>query len=145
MPINPEVRQRLKEKGLRATPQRLLVLQILEDAVGHMYAEQIWKRAQEHDENLSLATVYRALNTLKEQDLVEQRYFARDHKREYFETPTRGEHYHFTCLDCGEVTVLQSSRINQARQELSAEHSLVFTHACVCFEGYCARCAEQLR
>ncbi len=143
MGTESDVRQRLATGGLRVTPQRLLVLQVLEESDEHLDAEAIYARAQQRDPNVSLATVYRTLNKLKELGLVEQRYFARDHKREYYEVAGRREHYHFTCLGCGRVIEVHTARIQQAKAEISRELGLVFTHACICFEGYCAECAAK--
>ncbi len=139
------IRRQLAEVGLRATPQRLLILAILENADEHMDAEMIYERARAQDARISLATVYRTLARLKEAGLVEQRYFARDHRREYYEAVSKGEHYHFTCLGCGKVIEVTTPRIAQARQELSEALGLEFTHACICFEGYCPECAAKRR
>ena len=141
--IAEETRERLRAEGLRVTPQRMLVLQILDEAEEHLDAETIYTRARERDPNVSLATVYRTLNKLKEMGLVEQRYFARDHKREYYEATGKKEHYHFTCLGCGQITEVHTPRIAQARRELAEKLGLVFTHACICFEGYCASCVAE--
>ncbi len=139
------IRKQLAGMGLRATPQRLLVLAILEDAETHLDAEGIYEEARKRDPKISLATVYRTLSKLKEVGLVEQRYFARDHKREYYEMVGKGEHYHFTCLGCGKVLELYTPRIAQARRELSEALGLEFTHACICFEGFCPECAARRR
>jgi len=139
------IRKQLAEFGLRATPQRLLVLAILEDANEHLDAEGIFEEARKRDPKISLATVYRTLSKLKEVGMVEQRYFARDHKREYYETARKEEHYHFTCLGCSKVMELHTPRIAQARQELSEELGIEFTHACICFEGFCPECAARRR
>ncbi|MBW8011200.1 MAG: transcriptional repressor [Chloroflexi bacterium] len=137
------LRQQLNEHGLRATPQRLIVLQILEQAERHLDAETISQIANIHDPYISLATVYRTLNKLKDVDLVSQLYFARDHKREYYEKVDKAEHYHFTCLTCGKVIEMQTKRINQAKDELAGEHGVAFSHTCMCFEGYCPDCAPK--
>ncbi len=136
-----ETRQRLDAEGLRVTSQRLSVLNILEEAREHLDADAIFTLARDRGLKLSLATVYRTLNVLKEMDLIEQRYFARDHKREYYEHADQAEHYHFTCLSCGRVVEVRTPRIRQAKEELGQELGLVLTHTCVCFEGYCADCA----
>ncbi len=137
--------KQLADFGVRATPQRLLVLAILEEAEQHMDAESIYEEARKRDPKISLATVYRTLARLKAVGLVEQRYFARDHKREYYEMIGKGEHYHFTCLGCGKVLELHTPRIAQARRELSEALGLEFTHACICFEGFCPECAARRR
>ena len=132
----------LHASGRRLTPQRALVLSVLEESETHLDAEGIYEIARKRQPGLNLATVYRTLAVLKEMGLVDQRYFARDHKREYYEAVGKREHYHFTCLRCGKVIEVETPRIRQARQELSAALGLRFAHSCVCFEGVCAECAK---
>src|SRR5689334_16270902 len=126
----------------RLTPQRALIMSILNENQGHLDAEGIHALAHRRQPGLNLATVYRTLAVLKEMGLVEQRYFARDHKREYYEAVGKREHYHFTCLGCGQVIEVETPHIRRAQRELGEALGLVFAHACVCFEGYCAKCAH---
>jgi Fe2+ or Zn2+ uptake regulation protein len=142
-PPETGLRNSLHAAGRRLTPQRALVLSILQESDGHLDAEAIWQQARTRDETINLATVYRTLTVLKEMGLVEQRYFARDHKREFYEAVGKREHYHFTCLGCGKVVEVETPRIRQARRELSEALGLRFLHACICFEGYCAECAAK--
>jgi len=125
------------------TAKRALVLDILEHSDAHLDAETIWHLARGRDQTLNLATVYRTLAVLKEMGLVEQRYFARAHKREMYETARKPEHYHFTCLGCGQVIEFETARISQARHELREERGLHLSQACVCFEGHCPACAPR--
>lgn len=136
-----ETHKRLKASGLRITPQRLLVLQILEESRGHLDARTIHTRGRAHDPNLSLATVYRTLGTLKEMGLVESCCLARDHRQKYYEVTGKEEHYHFTCLGCGRIIEVHAPRVEQACREMAEELGLVLTRANVCFEGYCPACA----
>jgi Fe2+ or Zn2+ uptake regulation protein len=122
------------------THQRQTVLSILETSETHLDAEGIWEHARSIGENINLATVYRTLSVLKEMGLVDQRYFARDHKREVYETSNKPEHYHFTCVSCGEVIEFSTSKVNDLRAELESEKSVQLTHTCLCFEGYCSNC-----
>jgi len=138
-----KAREALAIAGLRATPQRLLVMEILEETDDHLDADAILKRARQKDPGVSLATVYRTLGKLKKAGLVDQRYLARDHRRGYYEPTSKEEHYHFTCLGCGKIIEVHTSRIAQAREELSRELGLEFARACTCFEGYCPECVAQ--
>ncbi len=144
MNVSPDITYRLHQAGLRATPQRMVVLQVLEQSSEHLDAEAIYERARQLDDSISLATVYRTLAKFKELGLVRQRYLTSDHTREYYERAGKGEHYHFHCRNCGKVLEIQTEHIQQARQELSAELGIRFTSACICFEGYCAECAATL-
>lgn len=143
-PPETELRDSLHAAGRRLTPQRALVLSLLQESDEHLDAEALWQQARQRDDTINLATVYRTLAVLKEMGLVEQRYFARDHKREFYEAVGKREHYHFTCLGCGTVIEVETPRIRQARRELSEALGLRFVHACICFEGYCAACAAKL-
>lgn len=133
----------LHASGLRLTPQRTLILSLLNETDEHLDAEGIFVLARDRMPGLNLATVYRTLAVLKDMGLVEQRYFARDHKREYYEAVGKREHYHFTCLGCGKVLEVETPRLRQAQRELSETLGLIFSHTCVCFEGYCAECASR--
>ena len=59
------LRQRLKEKGLKVTHQRLLILSVLEQNSGsHMAAEDIYELETEKHPEIGLATVYRTIQVL---------------------------------------------------------------------------------
>lgn len=135
-----EAEKALRKEGLRVTAQRALILDIVQESDEHLDAEDIYFKARRQDPKLSLSTVYRTLSILKDMRLVEQRYFARDHSREYYESSTDPEHYHFTCVSCGKIVEFQTPLIEQLKRDLMAEHSVRFSHACLCFEGYCAEC-----
>ncbi|MFQ5857046.1 MAG: Fur family transcriptional regulator [Anaerolineae bacterium] len=136
-----EAEKALRNEGLRVTAQRALILDILRESDEHLDADDIYFRARRQDPKLSLSTVYRTLSILKEMGLVSQRYFARDHGREYYESSAAPEHYHFTCVSCGQIVEFETPLIEQLKRDLVMEHGVRFSYACICFEGYCAECA----
>lgn len=136
-------REQLRVSGLRATPQRILVLRILQEAGEHLDAETIWLRSRQHDPAISLATVYRSLARLKDASLVTQRFYDRDHKRECFAAVNQEERFFFTCRSCKRVLQLRTPLLAQLRRQWEQELGLVFLQGCMCFDGYCAECAPQ--
>ena len=67
------LKQRLKEKGLKVTHQRILVLTVLEQNSGmHMTAEDIYELVSQDYPDIGLATVYRTLQLLWDMQLVGQ-------------------------------------------------------------------------
>ena len=64
MPINQErFKQKLKEKGLKVTNQRLLVLEVLEcHRDKHMTVEDIYDLVKEDYPEIGLATIYRTVH-----------------------------------------------------------------------------------
>lgn len=139
-----DLRQRLRRAGLRVTPQRLLVLEILDQGT-HMDAMAIHRRAAKGRRGLSLATVYRALAALTEAGLIEQRYLDSDHSREYYEAVRGPEHHHMTCLGCGQVIEFETHRIRQLQNELEAARGWRLQRTCLCIEGYCPSCQAEGR
>ena len=133
----------LRATGHRITPQRQIVLEVVENSAQHLDTEAVYRRAQEKDPSISLATVYRTLAVLKDEGLIEQRYVARNHAREHYEPVGAPEHYHFTCLGCHQVIEFQSPHVNQMRAELEADLGLHVSQACLCLEGYCQTCVAK--
>jgi Fur family ferric uptake transcriptional regulator len=139
-----QLKSLLHASGRRMTPQRALVLSVLRESGGHLDAKRIWRLAREHDRRLNLATIYRTLDVLKEIGLVDQRYFARDHKREIYELARKPEHYHFSCLGCGQVFEFETAHMLHVGRELVEQYGARLTNACVCFEGFCAECTDEV-
>jgi Fur family ferric uptake transcriptional regulator len=137
-----ELKNQLRAMGWRLTRQRRLILQILQEANGHLDANAILERAQAHDPRIGLSTVYRTLQLLADMGLAEQRFIGRDHTRKVYERAGSGEHYHFTCLTCGQIIEFRSPLVGRARREVAAELGVTILRACVCFEGYCSICTR---
>ena len=138
--VASDFKSTLHGKGMRVTGQRKLILQVLEEAGGHLDAETVFERAHKRDERVSLATVYRTLQLLKEMKLVDQHFTSREHSREVYEPVGAEEHYHFSCVRCGKVVEFQSPLIDRARKQLAQELGINILHGCACFEGYCTSC-----
>ena len=130
----------IRESGGRFTSQRRLIVELLENVEEHLDAEGLYHLAYDRDTSVSLATVYRTLNVLKDAGLIEQRYFAREHGREYYEPVAAQEHYHFTCQRCKQIIEFESELVNEIRQVLEGTVGVSVKHACVCFEGLCETC-----
>jgi Fe2+ or Zn2+ uptake regulation protein len=120
-----------------------MVLQILEESEGLLDAKTIHIRGRAHDLNLSLATVYRALGTLKEKGLVELSCLARGDRQKYYQIAGRTAQHHFTCLGCGRIIEVRAPHVEQACREAAKELGLTLTRANVCLEGYCPACAAR--
>ena len=67
------LRRKLREKGLKVTHQRLLILSVLEQNSGsHMAEEDIYGLVTEEHPEIGLATVYRTLQLLWDMQLVDR-------------------------------------------------------------------------
>jgi len=130
----------LRAKGLRLTPQRKVVLHILQQSDEHLDAEGIWRRARGECQDLNLATVYRTLNLLSAVGLIQQSFLGEGQKRGFYELMDKPEHYHFACLNCGKVMELRSDQLKQAQRELEKCNGVQIINVHLKFEGLCPDC-----
>ena len=90
----------LKEIGLKVTPQRQAILNLLQGNQNHPSAETIYSDISKRYPGISFATVYNTLSKLT--DAGEIRELDIDPNKKGFD-PCRTPHAHFYCKGCGEV------------------------------------------
>ncbi|HLJ95718.1 MAG TPA: transcriptional repressor [Gemmataceae bacterium] len=103
LPAEPEsaaLRRALADAGWRFTRQRAAVFEYLHSTRDHATAEQVYVGVRRHLPNISLATVYKALEALVDARLVNKLPDATGPAR----YDCRSEaHYHFRCLKTGKL------------------------------------------
>lgn len=92
--------QRFRESGLKITPQRLGIFNLLKDNYDHPSAEDIYHKALEIHPTISFTTVYKTLQTLR--DLGEILEINIDPERAHYD-PVTDDHYHTFCTKCREI------------------------------------------
>ena len=95
-----DIRELLKEKCLKATPQRLAILTQIAK-YGHISVEDIYNHIKNDFPSLSLATVYKNLHSLKDAEIVYE--INTNNLKPMYEIKKQ-IHGHFICQVCKEVT-----------------------------------------
>ena len=108
----------LKGAGLKQTQQRLLILDTLLNAKGHVDAETITKTAKENDTTLGSATVYRTLQLLKEAGIVTQRHFHADRMVYELADLEDDHHDHLICNQCGAIIEFFDAEVEKQQERL---------------------------
>jgi len=91
--------QLLKEHALKATFQRMSILQAIENR-GHMSVEDIYNEAIRINPTISLATIYKNIIVMVEKSvLVEVPISGKKSKYEL----RKSDHIHLVCTECGAV------------------------------------------
>ncbi|MFD2618720.1 peroxide-responsive transcriptional repressor PerR [Terrilactibacillus laevilacticus] len=91
---------RLKETGVRITPQRHAILEYLIVSMTHPTADEIYKSLEHKFPNMSVATVYNNLRVFKKTGLVKELTYGDSSSRFDF---VSSEHYHMICNSCGKI------------------------------------------
>ena len=89
---------KLKEKGHRITPQRLVILRTLVESQNHPSVEDIFAKVRVHFPTTSLATVYKTISVIKELGEVLELEFSSGHNRYDGHKPY--PHPHLLCVKC---------------------------------------------
>jgi len=89
----------LKEHHIKITPQRLAIIQLM-DEYGHISVRDIYEKIQEKFPSLSLATVYKNINAMMENRFInELKIVGQDNKYEL----VKERHSHMICRNCGDI------------------------------------------
>ncbi|GAB5458030.1 MAG: Fur family transcriptional regulator [Henriciella sp.] len=107
------------EKGLRMTEQRRTIARVLSVAEDHPDAEELYRRANELDKSISLATVYRTVKLFEEAGIVESHDFG-DGRARYEEVPDE-HHDHLIDVNTGKVIEFHDEEIERLQEEIAAK------------------------
>jgi len=131
----------LKEKGVRLTRQRELLLGIIDRSGEHLDAERLYLLAKEKDPKLNRVTVYRTLKLLKQGGLVDEldlMHYGGD--QHYYETRMKQEHAHVVCLRCGKVEEFFGEPLQRLRRQIESHFGFQILLARTEIGGYCSHC-----
>lgn len=100
-----EILERLKDKGVSLTPQRMAIAEFLNKTKDHPTADEIHRSIQVKYPTMSLATVYSALELLKELGEI-QELSIRKRGKACFD-PNPDIHHHLLCRKCGKILSME--------------------------------------
>jgi len=142
---HPAYESAMETGGLRLTPQRRHVYEVLMEKRDHPTATEVFLRTQKKMSSISLATVYNCLETMVDTGLVKAVHVDRE--------PTRycanlREHGHFHCTECGQVADIEFSQDRELTNSQNSSHGwklppgYFITQQDVTLRGLCNRCSS---
>lgn len=136
------LKEKLKEKGYKLTPQRRATLDIIIDNQGqHLNTEEIYALVKEKCPEIGLATVYRTLQLLDEMQMISKinlddgcsRYELNDHDEDH-------QHHHLICESCGTIIEVELDLLEHLEEEIEKNHDFEIKDHKVKFFGICSKC-----
>jgi len=67
-----KLQQAIRQRGIRLTRQRRVILEVMDAAEQHLDVDQILERARKIDSGVHLVTVYRTIDLLKKHGLIDE-------------------------------------------------------------------------
>lgn len=115
------ISERLKEKGLKVTPQRMAIFEAVLELKTHPTAEQIIAYIKENHPGISVATVYKVLDTLTEHNLLKKVKTERDIMRY---DAVVDHHHHLYCTETDKIADYHDEQITRLIEAYFEEHPI---------------------
>ena len=134
------VRDQLRSRGLRWTPQRRSIIEVLAASRGHVTGSEVVERCRDRDPETTPSTVYRTLDVLEELGYLQHSHGA-DGREEYHVLPET-EHAHLRCEHCGASWEIEPSEARGLVRGLERSRGFTVDVGHLTIAGHCAECAK---
>lgn len=132
---------RLKPLGIRLTPQRLAIAEVVVNSADHPTVREIFERVRDFFPYVTLATVYSTLGLLEQAGIVRELPFQKLSRYDANLSP----HANLVCLGCGSVVDADvgHERVAELEQAISRNTDFRISSQRVDLYGYCEGCARE--
>jgi len=134
-----ELGARLKTLGIRLTPQRLAIAEVVVNSGDHPSVKEIYGRVKEFFPYVTLATVYSTLTVLEQAGVVRELPFQKQSRYDANLSP----HANLVCIGCGTVVDADvgQNMVAELRAILEKQAEFEVASQRVDFYGWCSGCA----
>lgn len=126
--------------SLKLTKQRQEILDLIQTSSGHMTADEIHSKLRDQEVTIGIATVYRNLNVLYDERLINR---VRHPELGYIYDKNTKDHYHFRCVQCNRIDDVSIEYQDKLHKIVENDlGSKVESHN-INFEGICKDCLKK--
>ena len=140
MSCEEALREAMRQRGVRVTPQRAVILETLSHLGGHPTASDIYREASRHLPGLNPATVYRALEAMQEVGLVDMMDTGSGRVRFALHDGSH-PHHHLVCSTCGREIELEPRVITDLARHVRRRSGFRLHTGHLMLTGHCRECA----
>jgi len=130
----------LKEKGLKLTPQRMLIVNVIHDAKGHLTAEEIIGYVQAKMPGVNKSTIYRTLELLEQAGCVYKSELGEEFIYHHAE---EGHHHHLVCRQCGKTVDCDEDLFAPVQRSLGEKYNFRVDFKHIVMSGVCGGCKNK--
>jgi Fe2+ or Zn2+ uptake regulation protein len=134
--VNDDLCTALRSRGMRVTPQRVMLHRALRELDRHVTADELLESVADRLPNVSLPTIYATLELLEELGMVRRVQRA---GTTLFD-PRVDSHHHLICTVCGSIEDLDSALDTAALERAAAKHGFEQERIEAVVHGRCAAC-----
>lgn len=130
------------DRGLRLTPQRIKLFEVLVETIDHPTAETVYQRIRKKLPHISFNTVNQTLLFFVEHKILRLVHSRGRAKR--FDS-NLGQHHHFQCVKCDRIVDFEHEEYNDIKTLPNLPKGVVILDKKVMLEGICDRCAKKVK
>ena len=104
------IREQLKQKGLKVTPQRIAIYEAVVKLKNHPTAEYILDYIKKNHPNISVGTVYKVLDSLVENQLLKK---VKNEKDVMRYDAVMQQHHHLYCTESERIEDFDDPELNK--------------------------------
>jgi Fur family ferric uptake transcriptional regulator len=138
-----DVRERLHEHGLRWTPQRRTLVEVLSRTDGHVTGAELVERCRASDPTTTPSTVYRTLDVLEGLGYVSHHHGI-DGREEFHVLPVEA-HGHLHCRACGGSWEISPDEAAAIGALFGERRAFLVDRSHITIAGRCATCVAEER
>ncbi|MBW4555761.1 MAG: transcriptional repressor [Trichormus sp. ATA11-4-KO1] len=113
------------------------ILNLLKTIKQGISAQDIYVELRNRNQSMGLATVYRSLESLKLEGMVQVRTLANG---EALYSPAQQDKHHLTCLQCGVSIPINQCPVHNLEDQLQSSHKFKIFYHTLEFFGLCGQC-----
>jgi Fur family ferric uptake transcriptional regulator len=130
----------LKAKGLRLTPQRRLIIELIHENAQHLTAEDIIGYVRARMPGINKSTVYRTLELLVDSGCV---YKSELDDRVIYHHAEEGHHHHLVCEACGRTVECDEDIVAPFERSLEKKYGFEVHLQHLVMSGLCRACRRK--
>lgn len=117
------------------------ILNLLKSLNRSISPQDLYMELRNRDQNMGLATVYRALEALKLEGMVQVRTLSNG---ESLYGLIQEDRHHLTCLQCGDSVAIDECPVHELEKQLNQSHRFKIYYHMLEFFGMCDRCQVKI-
>lgn len=126
--------------SIKLTKQRQEILNLIQASSGHMTADAIHTKLKSQQVSIGIATVYRNLNVLYDEKLINR---VRHPELGYIYDKNTHDHYHFRCIECNSIEDVSIDYQSALHDIIEKELNCSVESHNINFEGICKKCLKK--
>jgi Fur family peroxide stress response transcriptional regulator len=131
----------LREEGHRITPQRIAIMEYLLHTEDHPSADLVHTVVKKRYPMVSLSTVYKTLDLLKEKKLVNEIEVEGEAR---FDAHV-DDHINLVCLNCGKIEDVDEKALRNIQSKIAKKSEYMIIKGSFEMHGYCNKCKSKFQ